>query len=119
MKIPRVIKWGFDPFSSGIAALSTETGRRVWGAIRVNHVVDQYFNDDVETFAREFDSKPASTVDELFRLAKRCNLQSFGAIDARGNNLWVRDNEWWGELLDALHGRLAIGHQFTVREIET
>ena len=111
MKIPRLIKWGFDPLESGVAALSTKTGRLVWSVIRVNHIVDQHFSDDVELFASAFDKRPKNTVDELFDLARRCDLDRFGSANLGGRDRGlVRDDEWWGELLDALHGRIDVAH---------
>jgi hypothetical protein len=88
-KIPRTIRWGFDPGKSDITVLSTQRGRDVWGAIRVNHVVDQHFNDQLYAFLDYLERNGLpDNPDRLNRIAAHYGVHVFGRL---GNSL---DTEW-------------------------
>lgn len=106
MKLPTVIRWGFDPDKSDTPALASKTGRKVWAAIKAQHIVSDRFDEQVLRFAEDFDRTRPSTPVQLFTVAKRWGLHVFGSSNR------VMDAEFWGEMLLYLHGGL------TIREVK-
>lgn len=104
--IPRVIKWGFDPGASDITVLRTQRGRDVWGAIRVNHMVDQNFNGQVQAFLDDLDAN--GLPEDAEQLYKRASLYSLHFF---GSNGLVADMEWWRDMLELLRGEVQLTHQ--------
>lgn len=110
MKLPLIIRWGFDPNASEIPALATPTGRKFWAAVRVNHIVDQHFNDHVLAFAKRYDALQPDTWEKLRAIAGGHELHHFGSAGSGGAWIDARtpDAEWWDEMLLYLQGKLSI-----------
>lgn len=117
---PSTIKWGFDPRSSAIPALSTERGRLVWGAIRSCHIVDQHFNDACASFVERISQQMPETAESLYSAAYAHGLGMFGL--RVNESLWWTggragpDLEWWGAMLDVLTGKASIAEEFPHKE---
>ena len=108
MKISRVIKWGFIPEESGIMVLNVELGRKLWGAIRTNHIVDQHFDDRcLDLITKIWEKKPGNGI-ELQKMAKNCGLGCFGTELDKGAQFGPihskPDMEWWEDLYQFMFG---------------
>jgi hypothetical protein len=113
VRSPKVIRWGFDPTKSTIPVL--KTGRRVWAFIRVNHIVDQHFDDHVEILVEAIKKTSPKDPKALRCLAERSGLGCFG-IEMVGERTWdshrVPDMEWWTDLFDLVNGNPLVEQQF-------
>ena len=114
MKVCNPIKWGFDPRTSTFhPVLSTETGRIIWGAIRMGHIVDQYFSDQVLRLVDKITERFPDDPGDLRRMAEGAGLGAYATKEADtrpacplwSSSIRVPDMEWWGDLFDILKGR--------------
>lgn len=108
------MEWGFDPRTNkGHLVLKSELGRIIWGGIKTNHIVDQYFNDNCYALLKRIKKTPPENVESLISMAYGCNLGGYGRIFDQHKSLWQcnvskPDMEFWGEMFNALTGKLKI-----------
>lgn len=118
MKLPNPIRWGFSPNKSKKPILKTLKGRILWGGIKTQHITDQYFDGACEKLLRMFNDNEAPSHDAhgLYALARKAGLGGYGTIhDPRfgqnyhgGSIVMAMDDEFWGEMFDALCGKLKV-----------
>lgn len=115
MKVPGTITWGFDPDKSEVPVLRIPQGRLLWGILRSNHIVSQYFNDDCLAFINSFLSRPPTTYAEFS--ARVGSYQGFAGMGRRvvvnrsywaGGSRGELDNEYWQGVYNALRGKLVV-----------
>jgi hypothetical protein len=110
-KIPRVIKWGFDPDKSEMEALRNPQDRILWSVLRSGHVVDQHFNGKLAEFGRYIRQYPPADAQTLAELAhRRFGLHGYG-VAPYARMPFEADLEWWGELLEAWRGNTLLEHE--------
>jgi hypothetical protein len=119
MKISNPMKWGFDPRNEKCCrVLKSEKGRIIWGSIRGRHIVDQYFDGNCLKLLKLINDKPPKDVDMLWSQANGCGLGVFGKVPSEHSNyngllnLTKPDMEFWGEMFDALTGKLKIEMEY-------
>ena len=119
MKIPEVLKWGFDPrVNPSHRIFEIERGRKLWGILRARHIVNQYFNDGCCVLLAALHAHH-EVVDgaTLYRVARDCGLGNFGKLPASGYAYNTEpDLEFWQGLYDVLYGVTDIKEEFPEHE---
>lgn len=110
-KIPRVIKWGFDPTKSDMEVLQKPDGLVLWSVLRFGHLVSQHFNQNVADLAHNLRINPPPDAWQLFLRASHFGIRGHGAMQDPKTRCMGMDPEWWGELLEAWRGNLALQHE--------
>lgn len=115
MKITNPLKWAFDPRTKDLHPIfKSEKGRIIFGSIKSQHITDQYFHDNCYSFLKIINKKFPKNPKKLVSLANYCGLGCYGRMNSNTKNyegnfiLTKPDMEFWGELFDALNGKLKI-----------
>jgi len=93
MKAPTKVVFAFDLDKANIPALTDRVGRILWACIRVQHLVNQHFNDNVQNVALRIAEQKPKIYEEFKTIILRSGLNIFGTI---GNmNFGNLDDEFW------------------------
>jgi len=119
MKIPEEIRWGFDVEASAIPVLKIPKGRLLWGILRSNHIVDQYFSDGCLEFINDFIDRPCTTYAEFYNRVRNCRtFNGMGRVfdgDSGYSAVFSHlDEEYWQEVYNALNGKLQVKMMYEV-----
>ena len=115
-KFPTELKWSFDPRTNPFhPVLSIEAGRIVWGGIKTQHIVDQYFNDSCQSFVKAVLEAKPKDAKELYVHAQHHLLGAYGTKENPNNRggmfEWhprVPDYDFWQAMLDAITGKVPV-----------
>ena len=108
MKNLEVFKFGFDPDKCDLEVLKNRVSRIIWTCIKNNHLVDQYFNDDVLNVAKRIKTNNPSNYQEFKNIIRASPLNVFGRITVDEKVLFCQtemDHEFWGRVWRYIKGR--------------
>lgn len=107
MKVFQPIEFGFDPEKSDIKCLHHKIAKIIWCCIKVQHIVDQYFNDQVYEFALKIEKKKPDTYKDFIKLIYGTGLSKYGSdCDERWPYLAIKniDDEFWQDVFKYISG---------------
>lgn len=89
----------FDPDTSNIPALTDKTERIIWACIRYQHIVSQYFNDNVAMVVLRIAEIKPKNYEEFKAIIATSDLRVFGTLlmpSPLGEAVCpVLDDEFW------------------------
>ena len=112
MKVPTKVVFAFDYEKSSIPALADKMGLILWGVIRTNHIVSQYFNDNVMDVVHRIEKEEPKDYAVFKNIITTSGLHIFGTIckkSERGFELRpVFDDEYWQGMWEYLMGEKSV-----------
>lgn len=100
MKAPKKVVFSFNPDEAGIPALTDRVGKILWGCIRTQHIVNQYFNGNVQSVALRVAEKKPEDYEAFKRIINSSELDTFGTnwIGGGFRGHMELDDEFWKDV---------------------
>jgi hypothetical protein len=110
MKAPTKVTFRFDPDKADIPALTDFCGRILWACIRTQHIVNQFFNGEVQSVALRIAEVKPKNYEDFKTIIASSGLRVFGTFCPKSERLGIElypelDDEFWQGVWEYITGK--------------